>query len=148
MGLITDEIFYNALRRSEAVTAATGGRIYSTCVEVPPMEQDNTPLPYVIITFDGLQNDGLTKDDYEGDTDTVSISIEVSAESRRQVGELARLIRQTVRDYLRNIDEDSDDYPLCPDDYQLSASGVAWDWTKPCYYQTMTYKCSTKNDTI
>ena len=45
-----DEIFYNALTADSEIASATGGRIFSTCVEVPPMDQDNTPLPCIIVT--------------------------------------------------------------------------------------------------
>lgn len=142
MALTTDEVFYNALMSDEKVIAATGGRIRSTCFEVPPTEQDNTQTPYIIVMFDGMQNEESTKDDYEGDTDTTTISIEVAAESRKEVGIVTRLVRQAVRNYFRDVDDDED----IPKDYHLTASPVAWDWTKPCYYQTMTYQCTTLND--
>lgn len=145
MSLITDEIFYNALRADEQLMEATKGRIMSTCIEVAPTEQDNTPMPYIIVTFDGMQNDGSTKDDLEGDFDSVTVSIEIAAESRKEVGQLSLMVRQAVRDYFRDPDEDDSDE--VPTDYQLSASGVAWDWTRPCYYQTLTYQCTTENDT-
>lgn len=147
MSLITDEIFYNALRADEQLMEATKGRIMSTCIEVAPTEQDNTPMPYIIVMFDGMQNDGATKDDLEGDFDNVTVSIEIVAESRKEVGLLARMARQAVRNYFNDMTADDDDFIKMPEDYQLSASGVAWDWTRPCYYQTLTYQCTTDNDT-
>ena len=53
-----DEIFYNALTADSEIASATGGRIFSTCVEVPPMENDNTPLPYIVIVDEGLDHEG------------------------------------------------------------------------------------------
>ena len=50
-----DEIFYAALMANETIVSDTGGRIFSTCVEVPPTEADNTPLPYIIIDGPGLE---------------------------------------------------------------------------------------------
>ena len=52
-----DEIIYNAIKASEAVSTETAGRIYSTCIEVPPTEDDNTPLPYIVITDGGYTNE-------------------------------------------------------------------------------------------
>lgn len=145
MSLITDEIFYNALRADEQLMEATHGIILSTSIEVPPLEHDNTPLPYIVVMFDGMNNEGSTKDDSEGDTDNVTVSIEISAESRREVGRLAKMARQAVRNYFRNPTED--DIDEIPTDYQLSASGVGWDDSKPCYHQLLTYQCTTDNDT-
>ena len=44
-----DEIIYDALTSDSGVTdVVPAARIFSTCVEVPPMDRDNTPLPYLI----------------------------------------------------------------------------------------------------
>ena len=47
-----DEIIYNALRADADLMTAVGGRIVSTCFEVSPDEQDNTPLPCIIVMDD------------------------------------------------------------------------------------------------
>lgn len=148
MSLIVDEIFYNALKKNPEIMKMTGGRIYSTAITVPPTEQDNVSTPYVIIMFDGGSNDLSTKDDYEGFTDSVNVTIEVVADNRRSVGVLMQKIRDAVRKYfyLVDMDEGHEDYALLPMDYSLNFSGVSWDWTKPCYWQTMTYQCSTHRD--
>ena len=140
MGLTIDELFYKALMADKQLTDAVGGRIRSTCIEVPPTEADNTPLPYIIVTYDGMQNDQSTKDSLEGEQDNETVSIEIAAESRAAVGSLASRVRQAVLDYLNSEAADTATKPL---EYQLSASGVAWDWTRPCYYQTLTYQCAT-----
>ena len=57
-----DEIIYDAIRSDASLMAAIGGRVVSTCFEVPPTEDDNTPLPNIIITDDGFQNNVTTKD--------------------------------------------------------------------------------------
>ena len=49
-----DKLFYDALQADETLKAAVGGRIVSTCFEVGPDEKDNTPLPCIIVTDDGL----------------------------------------------------------------------------------------------
>ena len=80
MSLITDKVFYNALLSSSELTALVGDRIYNTSIAVPDEDLLNEPVPYIIITFDGMQNEGLTKDNsFEGDTDKVQISIEITA---------------------------------------------------------------------
>lgn len=147
MSLTTDEIFYKALTADKQLTEAVGGRIRSTCFEVPWGEKDNTPTPYILVIFEGLNNDGLTKDnDYEGETDNVSVSIEVAAESRKDVGRIAKMVRRAVFDYIYNMDEDCEDYDNRPSSYQMSASAALWDDSKPAYFQILTYQCETKSD--
>lgn len=145
MSLITDKVFYNALRSNSSLMAQVGSRIESTSIPVPDEELDNTPVPYIIISFDGLQNEGFTKDnDFEGDTDKVQVSIEVAAESRDQLGNIMQMIRQTVIEYFEDEDGHAwDDYDYIPQNYTFTASAVGYDSEKPCYYQTLTYNCDT-----
>lgn len=146
MSLITDKVFYNALRSNAELVAQVGNRIESTSIPVPDEDFMNEPLPYIIITYDGMQNEGFTKDNsYEGDTDKVQVSIEVDAESRDELGDIMQKVRQTVIDYFEDeVGHVWDDYDYVPDSYELTASAVAYDPTKPCYYQTLTYNCNTK----
>ena len=51
MSLITDKVFYNALRSNAALMAQVGGRIESTSIPVPDEQLDNEPVPFIIITF-------------------------------------------------------------------------------------------------
>ena len=145
MSLITDKVFYNALRSNAALMAQVGGRIESTSIPVPDEVFLNTPVPYIIITFDGLQNEGFTKDnDFEGDNDKVQVSIEVAAQSRDELGQIMTDIRQTVIDYFEDDEGHAwDDYDYIPKNYTFSASQVGYDSMKPCYYQTLTYNCDT-----
>lgn len=131
-----DEIFYNALTANETIASDTGGRILSTCVEVPPTDADNTPLPYIIITDDGLQNNQATKDDvWESDEDHVQASVEISAKSPKEVKRLARLCRKAIATYIATM---TGNRPYLT---ALTTNGTAWDWTKPCYYKTLQYQC-------
>ena len=145
MSLITDKVFYNALRSNAYLMAQVGGRIESTSIPVPDEEFINEPVPYIIITFDGLQNEGWTKDNsFEGDTDKVQVSIEVAAEDRDALGSIMQQVREAVIAYFEDTDGHAwDDYQYVPDDYTLSASAVGYDSVKPCYYQTLTYNCDT-----
>ena len=145
MSLITDKVFYNALRSNAALMTQVGGRIESTSIPVPDEQFENVPVPYIIITFDGLQNEGFTKDnDFEGITDKVQVSIEVAAQSRDELGQIMTDIRQTVIEYFEDTEGHAwDDYDYIPTNYTFSASPVGYDSEKPCYYQTLMYNCDT-----
>ena len=103
------------------------------------------PVPYVIITFDGLQNDGFTKDNnFEGDTDHVQVGIEVAADTRDELGDIMQAIRETVVAYFEDTEGHAwDDYDYVPVNYTFTASPVGYDSEKPCYYQTLNYNCDT-----
>ena len=145
MSLITDKVFYNALRSNASLMAQVGGRIESTSIPVPDEEFMNEPVPYIIITFDGLQNEGFTKDNsFEGENDKVQVSIEVAAQSRDELGQIMTDIRRTVIDYFEDDEGHAwDDYAYIPTNYTFTASAVGYDSEKPCYYQTLTYNCDT-----
>ena len=95
--------------------------------------------------FDGLQNEGLTKDNsYEGDTDKVTVSIEVAAPDRETLGNITDLIRQTVIAYFEDTtSHEVDDYDLVPESYEFSAGPIQYDSMKPCFFQTLSYGCVT-----
>lgn len=139
MSLITDKVFYNALLSNNELVDMVSGRIENTSIPVPDDELLNEPVPYIIITYDGMQNDGFTKDNsYEGDTDYVQVSIEVAAEDRETLGNIMETIRNTVVRYF----EDGGDV-LTPNSYTLTAGQVSYDPDKPCYSQTLQYNCDT-----
>ena len=145
MSLQTDIIFVKALRADEELMAElAAGDVYNTSIAMPDEDLDNAPLPYVIVSFDGLTNDVETKDDpYEGDSDNVTISIEIAAKTRTELGQLAEAVRHQVHDYFVEADPTDDDFNLVPLDYQLSAQQVNYDQLKPCYWQVLTYQCDT-----
>ena len=131
-----DEIIYEAIIANETLQTETGGRIQSTCIEVPPTDDDNTPLPYIIIAEEQLQNEQGTKDNvWEGDMDHVAVSVIISANSPADVKRLRRLVRQAIAKY---VEEHETGYLYLT---SLTYDGIAWDWTKPCYYSTLHYKC-------
>lgn len=150
MSLITDAIFVKALRsNADLIAQLPAGDVYNTAIALPDEDADNAPLPYVIVSFDGLNNQDTTKDnDYDGLTDTVTIGIEIAAETRPKLGELARIVRKTLREYFREHqgDDSDEDYQLIPDDMTFSAQPVQYDSLKPCYWQQLTYQCDTKPD--
>lgn len=144
MSLLTDIIFVKALQSNTTLLGKlAAGDVYNTSIALPDQDLDNAPIPYVIVSFDGLVNDQSTKDTFEGETDTVQVSVEVAAKNRKQLGELATLVRRTIREYFSEVDEDSEDADLVPYDYQFSADRVQYDPLKPCHWQILRWQCDT-----
>lgn len=150
MSLITDAIFVKALRsNADLIAALPAGDVYNTAIALPDEDADNAPLPYVIVSFDGLNNQDTTKDnDYDGLTDTVTIGIEIAAETRPKLGELAVMIRKTIADRFRQLAQqpEDEDYPLLPNAYTMQAQPVQYDPLKPCYWQQLQFQCDTNPD--
>ena len=150
MSLITDAIFVKALRsNAELIEQLPAGDVYNTAIALPEEEADNAPVPYIIVSFDGLQNQDQTKDDdFEAESDNVQIGVTICAETRPQLGELAMAVRRTVREYFleHQGDNSDEDFALIPEDMSLQAGGVQYDSLKPCYWQQLTYQCDTNID--
>ena len=65
MSLATDSIFIAAIQSNTELMEALGyeapeeeyegrpGRLYGTAIPLPDEDADNTPVPYIIVTFDG-----------------------------------------------------------------------------------------------
>ena len=143
MTLELDEILYNALVADETLTAYIGGseRITSTCFEVSPDEKDNTPVPCIIVTDDGFQATDTNKDvEWEPSEDNVQASVEVDAESPKEVKKIIRMVRKAIANYVKTM---TDDVPYLAN---VQSNGVAWDWLKPCYHETISYQCIVDND--
>jgi hypothetical protein len=139
-----DEIFYDALRADTDLMQAIGERIVSTCFEVGPDDVDNTPLPCVIVTDDGLQGISDTKDcQWNTPTDQAQASIEIDGNSPREVKQLILMARRAVARHIATMDSDGEDVPYLLQ--QPHTSGTAWDWMKPCYHSTITYICEITN---
>ena len=134
-----DELIYEAIKADEALMTAIGGRVVSTCFEVPPTEDDNTPIPNIIITDDGFQNQQTTKDCvWEAAEDRVQVGVDVAAASPQEVKALIRQVRHAVEQYIGTLYTQGKDIPELE---SLSSDGLAWDWMKPCYYQRLNYQC-------
>ena len=139
-----DEILYNALKADETLMQAVGDRIVSTCFEVGPDEQDNTQLPCIIVTDDGIQNTPATKDcNWEASEDRVQASVEVDGRSPKEVKQLQQMCRQAIADYIRTMANNDEEIPYLE---SLQSNGIAWDWMKPCYHSTLTYNCIIDNE--
>ena len=147
MSLATDSIFITALQSNGDLLEALGydaqtgepARLYCTAIPLPDEDAENVPVPYVIVTFDGLTNDQCTKDDrYESEYDTVNIGVEVIARNINELHDLTQMVRDTILSYLR-----SNDTAIM--DYNFAAQQIQFDSLKPCYWQVLTYQCDVEN---
>ena len=139
-----DEIFFNALMADADLVLAVGGRIESTCFEVSPEDQDNTQLPCIIVTDDGLTNNLTTKDtEWESGEDRVQASVEVDGRDPKEVKKLIRMVRKAIANYITSLYDQGEEIPCLQ---SVQTNGVAWDWMKPCYHSTITYQCDVQND--
>ena len=140
-----DEIIYDAILADAALMTAIGERVVSTCFEVSPDEKDNTPLPNIIVTDDGFQNQDTTKDSvWEGEDDEVQVTVDIAAKSPNEVKDLVRMVRRAVSRYIIGMYEN---HEMVPELDKLSSDGLQWDWMRPCYYQKLTFNCSIKSTT-
>lgn len=150
MSLQTDIIFVTALRsNAELIAQLPAGDVYNTAIALPDEEADNAEVPYIIVSYDGLNNTDTTKDSsYEGLTDTVTIGMEIAAKTRPQLAELAIMARNTIETYFQQhvADPQDEDYDLIPNAYTLAAQPVQYDSMKPCFWQRFTFTCDTNKD--
>ena len=150
MSLLTDIIFVKALRsNAELIGQLPAGDVYNTAIALPDEEAENAPLPYIIVSFDGLNNQDTTKHDaFESESDSVQLGITICAGEREELGERAVAVRTTIREYFREHygDTTDEDFALIPDDITLNAQGVQYDSMKPCFWQVLNYQCDTETD--
>ena len=140
MGLDTSTLFYRILSGNAELEKLTDGRIYSIAIPMPEENINESLVPWVIILFDGLNNDDATKDDpFESSTDTVQISIEIAAQTPDDLMDLAQLVRDTIHDEMVNGHTFDSIY-----DYKFSAA-MQYDDLTPCFYTRLSYSCSVSN---
>ena len=153
MSLATDSIFVTALQSNSDLLEKLSKfidddgttvidetpRLYGTAIGLPDDDADNVPVPYIIVTFDGLTNDQGTKDDrYESEYDAVNIGVEVTAKTLDDLHTLTQMVRETILSYLRD-----NETPIM--DYNFAAQQIQYDSMKPCYWQVLTYQCDVTN---
>ena len=129
-----------AIQSDASLMQKIEGRLYGTAIGLPDEEADNVPVPYIIVTFNGLTNDQGTKDDrYESRYDKVEIGVEVTAKTLDDLHILTEMVRDTILSYLRSR-------TTAVDDYLFTAEGIQYDSMNPCYWQVLRYQCDTIND--
>ena len=136
-----DEIFYKAITADADLMQAVGGRVKSTCFEVSPEDTDNTPLPYIIIIDEGKQPAQTTKDDeWMPSQWRVSAGVEVGAVSPNEVDALVMKAMQAIANYIVTMSIHGEEFPYLNEGFPQT-QGIAWDWTKPCYFDVAHYQC-------
>lgn len=137
-----DKLFYEAITADAELMQAVGNRVKSTCFEVPPTEQDNTPLPYILILDEGKQPAQTTKDDeWMPSQWRVAAGVEVGAESPNEVDALIMKAMKAIANYMQTLEGE---IPYL-NEGSPQTQGVNWDWTKPCYFDVAHYQCDIDN---
>jgi hypothetical protein len=141
-----DKIFFDAITADADLMQAVGGRVKSTSFEVSPTEQDNTPLPYIVIRDFGKHPSQTTKDDgWMPDWWSASVGIEVGAVSPNDVDSISIKVMQAIANHIQTLASQGKDTPYLAEGFPQT-QGVDWDWTKPCYFDIVHYQCDVNND--
>ena len=136
-----DKIFFDAIVADNDLMQAVGGRVKSTCFEVSPDEQDNTPLPYILILDEGKQPAQTTKDDgWMPSQWRVGVGVEVGASSPNEVDVLVMKTMKAIANYISTLASQGEEIPYLNEGFPQT-QGVDWDWTKPCYWDLAQYQC-------
>lgn len=136
-----DKIFFDAITADAELMQAVGGRVKSTCFEVSPDEQDNTPLPYILILDEGKQPAQTTKDDeWMPSQWRVGAGVEVGAKSPNEVDALVMMAMKAIAKHISTLASQGEDIPWL-NEGSPQTQGIAWDWTKPCYFDVAHYQC-------
>ncbi len=129
-----DKIFFDAITADAELMQAVGGRVKSTCFEVSRDEQDNTPLPYIVIRALGKQPAQTTKDDeWMPSQWRVGAGVEVGASSPNEVDALVMKAMQAIANYIVTMSIHGEEFPYLNEGFPQT-QGVSWDLTKPCYF--------------
>ena len=133
-----DKILFDAITADAELMQTVGNRVKSTCFEVSPEEQDNTPLPYIVIRDLGKQPAQTTKDDeWMPSLWNVGAGIEVGATSPNEVDAIVMKAMKAVANYMQTLEGD---VPYLNEGFPRT-QGVSWDWMKPCYWDIAQYQC-------
>ena len=136
-----DKIFFDAITADAELMQAVGGRVKSTCFEVSPDEKDNTQTPYIIVIDEGKQPAQTTKDDeWMPSQWRVGAGIEVGADSPNEVDAIVMKAMRAIASYMQAIYDQGEDIPYLNEGFPQT-QGIAWDWTKPCYFDVAHYQC-------
>jgi hypothetical protein len=140
-----DKIFFDAITADAELMLAVGGRVKSTCFEVSPEDTDNTPLPYIIIIDEGKAPAQTTKDDeWMPSQWRVGAGVEVGAKSPNEVDALVMKAMKAIAEYISTLANQGEEIPYL-NEGSPQTQGIAWDWTKPCYFDVAHYQCDVDN---
>ena len=136
-----DKLLFDAITTDAELMQAVGSRVKSTCFEVSPEEQDNTPLPYIVIRDFGKQPAQTTKDDeWMPSQWRVDAGVEVGASSPNEVDALVMKAMKAIANHISTLASQGEEIPYLNEGFPQT-QGVDWDWTKPCYLDLLQYQC-------
>jgi hypothetical protein len=153
-----DKIFFDAITSDAELMTICGyeapsaaypqgkpARIKSTCFEVSPDEQDNTQLPYILILDEGKHPAQTTKDDeWMPSQWRVGAGVEVGAKSPNEVDALVMKAMRAIAAHIVSLSDQGEEIPYLNEGFPQT-QGIAWDWTKPCYFDVAHYQCDVDN---
>ena len=140
-----DELIYNAIKADANLMNVVGGRVASTCFEVSPDENDNTPLPYIVIRDEGKHPASQTKDDdWMPSNWQVGAAIEIGAQDKNEVDDIAMMAIRAVNNYVKTLYGNGNYIPNLIEGFPHT-DGVQWDWMKPCFWDLVHYQCDVEN---
>ena len=136
-----DKLLFDAIVADEELMQAVGGRVKSTCFEVAPDKDDNTPLPYIIVIDEGKAPAQTTKDDeWMPSQWRVGAGVEVGAKSPNEVDALVMKAMKAIAEYISTFANQGEEIPYLNEGFPQT-HGIQWDWTKPCYWDIAHYQC-------
>ena len=134
------KIIFDAIMADDALRERVGGRVKVVCFEVSPHENDNTPLPYIVVRDLGRHPSATTKDTgWLPSWFTFNVGVEIGAKSNNEVESLDMQVMKAVANHIIALDESGQPIPLLEENFP-DTQGVAWDWEKPCCWDIIHYQ--------
>lgn len=131
-----DSIFIEAISSDSQIMQTIGDRLFGNYVPTSE-DEDNVPDPIISIMYAGLRNNGYSKDfAIEGSEDEETVVVRVTGKDNEQLHDLANRVRLCLESSLA---EDDDIIS-----YTMSASGISYDASSPCFWIDLTYICVTE----
>lgn len=155
MSLQIGKWFYRALTSdftvSQSVTAnvstEVSGRIYPVGRTSEQEAEDN--IPYIVISPESTTS-RILSEDQSSDTfyDDCTVRIIVCATTYDTLVHLTTLVRLSVAAYYDDPDTSTgsnttDPLPFVIEEYDFSADAPQLDPSRPCFWQTLTFRCVT-----
>lgn len=141
-----DKLIFDAISADADLMQAVGSNVKSTCIEVSPDEKDKTSLPYLLIIDEGKAPTDSTKDDgWMPSQWRVTAGVEVAGKSPNAVDDLTMKVMKAISNHIKTLSANGEDIPCLNEGYPKT-QGIAWDWTKPCYFDTVLYQCDIEYD--
>lgn len=142
MSLEVGKFFIKALKANTALNTAIGGRLFPVARSSEDEALDR--IPYIIMEPSGVTNQEDSKDDAESQYDSATINLLVVSDTYANLVSLTEQVRNIIRSAAEtHLSDNTWNFELV--DYNFSADQVQYDPVKPCYYQTLSYVCSTIN---